>query len=78
MLMLLESRRKVNWWPWAGHEFGERVHASVVHGHRPCVLGETALDCKSGDSSARVRVDAYACAGGVQGCGAGAVVGETV
>ena len=78
MLALLENRRKVNWWPWAGHEFGARVHASVSHGHRPCVLGGTALGCKSGDSSARDRVDACAYAGAARGCGAGAVVGERV
>jgi hypothetical protein len=78
MLALLENRRKVNWWPWARHEFGARVHASAFHLQRPCVLGGTAPDCKSGDSSARVRVDAYAYAGAVRGCGAGAEVGERV
>jgi len=80
MLTLLENQQKVNWWPWAGHEFGARVHASVSHGHRPCVLEGMVPDCKSGDSSARVRVDAYAYsyAGVARGCGVGAVVGERV
>ena len=78
MLASLENRRKVNWWPWARHEFGARVHASVSHLQRPCVLGGTAPDCRSGDSSARVRVDAYAYAGAARECGAGAVVGERV
>jgi hypothetical protein len=78
MLALLENRRKVNWWPWARHEFGARVHATASHGRRPCGLGGTAPDCKSGDSSARVRVDAYAYAGAARGCGVGAVVGERV
>jgi hypothetical protein len=72
MLALLER------WPWAGHEFGARVHASVSHGHHPCVLRGTAPDCKSGDSSARVRVDAYAYAGAARECGAGVVVRERV
>lgn len=78
MLALLENRRKVDWRPWARHEFGARVHANVSHGHHPCVLGETALDCKSDDSSARDRVDAYVYAGAARGCGAGAVVGVMV
>ncbi len=78
MLALLENRRKVNWWPWARHEVGARVHASVSHLQRPCVLGETGPDCKSGDSSARVRVHEYAYAGGARGCEAGGVVGGRV
>lgn len=78
MLALLEYRRKVDWWPWAGHEFGARVHASVSHGHHWCVQAGTAQGCKSGDSSAHVHVDACAYAGAARGCGAGAVVGERV
>jgi len=78
MSALLENRRKVNWWPWARHEFGARVHASVSHLQRRCVLGGTAPDCKSGDSSARVRVDTNANAGAARVCGAGVVVGERV
>lgn len=76
MLALLEIQRKVNWWPWARHEFGARVHATVSH--RPYALGGTVPDCKSGDNSARVRVDANACAGAIRGCEAGVVVGERV
>jgi hypothetical protein len=68
--------RRVNWWSWARREFGARERAGVSHGHCPCVLEETTRHCKSGDSSARARADVDAYAGAVQGCGAGAVVGE--
>jgi hypothetical protein len=78
LLALLENRRKINWWPLALHGFGARAHATVSHGHRPCVLGGTAPDCKNDGSSVRVRVDAYAYAGAARGCGVGAVVRERV
>ena len=72
MLTLLENRRKVNLWPWAGHGFGARVHASVFHDH----LRGTAPGCKSGDSSVHDHVDAYVYADAGRGCGVGAVVRE--
>jgi hypothetical protein len=75
MLMLTRPQNQKGW-SRACYEFGALVHASVSHGHRPCVLEETVRHYKSGDRSAHADEDVNASA--VRGCGAGAAAKERV